>query len=328
MDDLEQLIKKIAEEAGVDENEVRERIEEKKTELSGLISDEGAAHIVAKELGIPLIKRMEKKLNLENVIPGMRNVDVVGRVTKISPIREFKTDNAEGKVCNIRIADATGSVRVSLWNDEIDKIKDIKEGDVVRVRGYVREDNWGNPEIRLGHYGSIQLSQEEMPSLDELMDVKQIERACIRDLKEGQWKEIRGALLHVFETNPFYEVCPECKKRLKQENGKFLCDEHGEVEPNFSIVLSGIVDDGTGNMRIVLFGSQAESLIGMTVNEAREIYDRKKEVSSLLENVPLGKEFVFEGRVRKNEFFDRLEFIANNVKNVNVQEEISRLING
>lgn len=134
-----------------------------------------------------------------------------------------------------------------------------------------------------------------------------------------------AALVQVFETNPFYYTCPECGKTIKGDKGEYVCDEHGKVEPSSVLVISGIVDDGSENMRIVLFRENAEAVLGMTTDEARKIFDENGD-KELLKRIKLGKEFLFEGRVRKNKFFDRLEFIANRVKNVNVEEEIEKLI--
>ncbi len=45
-----------------------------------------------------------------------------------------------------------------------------------------------------------------------------------------------------------------------------------------------------------------------------------------MENIELGMEFVLEGRVRKNSMFNRLEFTVNSVEEVDVRQEIERLL--
>ena len=115
---LNELIKKLSSESGLSESEIVSKIEEKRAELSDLISEEGAAYIVAKELGVAIIK--QERLDIANIIPGMQNVDVIGKITRISPIREFSTEKAKGRVANVTIADTTSSVRISLWNDGVE----------------------------------------------------------------------------------------------------------------------------------------------------------------------------------------------------------------
>ena len=321
---LNELVKKISSESGLDEKEIMRLIEEKRDELSGLISEEGAAYIVAKELDVSIIK--QERLDIAHIIPGMQNVDVIGKITKMSPIREFSTEKAKGRVTNVTIADSTGSVRISLWNEEINNLEGLEINDVVHVKGYVKEDNLGNPEIRLGRYGVIAKSDEEITTIKQTH--RATDRNSIADLMEGGYREIRAPLLQVFESNVFYEICLQCRKRVKlNENDDFTCEEHGVIEPDYGLILSGIADDSTGSIRIVFFNENAEKLLDMTAKEAKKLFDRKKKLEAIISLVPLGKEFVFEGRARRNQLFDRLEFIVSDVKPVDTKKEIEMMLN-
>ena len=53
---LKDIIQEISKSSGSSESEVKKKIEEKQLELSGLVSAEGAAYIVGKELGVNLLK--------------------------------------------------------------------------------------------------------------------------------------------------------------------------------------------------------------------------------------------------------------------------------
>src|SRR3990167_2914017 len=88
---LNEMIEKIAAETGLEPHDIMQKIEGKKTEMSGLISEEGAAYIIAKELGIS-ISRKDERLNISSILPGMQNVDILGKITKILPVREFSSD--------------------------------------------------------------------------------------------------------------------------------------------------------------------------------------------------------------------------------------------
>lgn len=317
---MEEIIQRISFATGMSEEEIKEKIEEKKLELSGLISDEGAAYLVAKEVGVDIVQ--QQKLNIESLVAGMQNVDIIGKVVKISPVREFNTEKSQGKVANMFLADETGSVRVSLWNDEIEKIEGIKEGDVVRIKGYVKDNNISGPEIRLGRYGIITKSEEKIENIKN----RTAERSKISELRENNYKEVRAALVQVFEGSIFYEICPQCKSRLKEEKD-YKCEEHGDVQPEYGIIITGIIDDGSGNMRAVFFNENAEKIIGMTKNDAKKLFDRKKKLDAVLEHVSLGKDFILTGKVRRNSFFDRLEFVVSDVKEVEIKKEIELIMN-
>lgn len=326
MNELEEVVKKIVEHTGMSEEDVRRKIKEKKEELSNLISDEGAAYILAKEYGIDLIKRKSYKLKIKNVISGMRNIEVTGRIVKVDPVKEFKTEKSEGKLCSFYIGDETGIIRVVLWNKEIDKLSPFKEGDVIKIKGYV-VDNFGQPEIRIGDFGTIESSSENIISLEEIKQKFPIERPTrvyerkeIKDIKEGDSAEVRACFVQIFYTNPFFFSCPECGKTLKEGP----CEEHEKREPN--LVISGVIDDGTGNIRTVLFRNNVEKLIGINTKEA--IAEAEKSgFESILNKVPLGKEFIFKGYAKMNKIFDRLEFIVNEVEDVDAKKEAEKLLN-
>lgn len=309
------FVKKISEESGLSEEEVLGRVSEKRARLS--VSEEGAAYMVAKELGIALARKQER-LNIASLIPGMQNADILGKVMRIMK-REFETEKAKGRLANVFLADETGTARLVLWNDEMQKLDEIAEGDVIHVKGSVREGLLG-PELRLGRYGVLAKSDETIA----VTAGRRYERCDVAELEEGGANEIKAAIVHVFESNPFYEVCPQCNVRVKEPD--YECPEHGKVEPGHALVVSGILDDGTENVRFVSFGENAENIIGMKVADARKAFMRKMEKSAIFEHVRLGKEFVFDGVVRRNRLFDRLEFIVNNIKSVDVKIEIERLL--
>ena len=154
--------------------------------------------------------------------------------------------------------------------------------------------------------------------LPEVGKMQKTSKNTISELREGESAEVRAAIVQLFETNFFYEVCPECGKRVK--DGK--CADHGEVEPSKNIVLSGVIDDGTGNIRAVFFRENALNLIGMSMEDVLEKGD-----SFFGDLDVLGKEFLISGRVRRNKMFNRLEFVANNVKEVDIENEVDKLIN-
>ncbi len=316
-----EIIQKIAEKTGMSDEDIRRKIKEKQDELSGLISSEGAAYIIARELGIDLGTRTQKSLEIKNVLSGIRNLDISGRITRITQPKEFEKNGKKSSVASITLSDSTGSVRLSLWDDQTQLVKELKEGMAVAVfGGYTKEDNRGGVEIRLSKRGGLRILQDsDLPEIQ----ARPAERGYtnLDDAKEGENYEIRAALLQIFESASFYEVCPSCGSRVRGPD--FSCKTHGNVKPTYAMVISGVIDDGTWNMRAVFFRESAEKVLGMKTEEA---YKKKDVLFDNLEDM-LGSEFIFTGRVRKNQMFERLEFIVSDVKPVNVINEINKLIN-
>ena len=91
-------------------------------------------------------------------------VDLIAEVTEKGDIREFDKFGKKGRVCNAKIKDATGDVKLTLWNEQIDQ---IKVGDKVHIiNGWVAE--WqGEKQLSTGKFGQLEVVGEGSESTDE-----------------------------------------------------------------------------------------------------------------------------------------------------------------
>lgn len=323
---FENVLNKIEEQANLSREELMEKIGKKYEELEGLITKEGAAYLVARDLGISL-PVATRRLQMKNIVPGMKNVNIVGRIFRISQINSFeRVDGSKGRIVNIFVSDGTSYVRLPLWNDQVDLIEaeSIKLGDVIQItNGLARENVFGDVEISLGRFGGIRQIEDSMefPSLEELgkrfFSISP-ERVSLKDIVPGNF-EIKATITHVFKGRFLFNICPVCSCSLDGEK----CPEHGIVEPNQAQVISCIADDATGDLRVVFFRDLAEDVCGVSSQElaAIDIEERYQIIKEKL----LGRELIISGRVRKNKIFDRLEMIVNEFKDLNVLEESKKL---
>ena len=67
----EEIILKINEKTKMSVNEIEDRTEAKLKQLSGLISKEGAAHIIANELGVKVFEPLSGRLQIKNILTGL-----------------------------------------------------------------------------------------------------------------------------------------------------------------------------------------------------------------------------------------------------------------
>ena len=304
---LPELIETIKKESGLSEAEINNKITQKLNQLSGLISKEGAAHIIANELGIKLLEQIQGKLQIKNILAGMRSVETVGKVTQIFEVREFQSQNRSGKVGSIIMGDETGAIRLVMWGSQTDHIAKLNQGDIIKVENAYCRENQGRKEIHMNDRSSLAINPEgesvgEVKTTEERAAAK---RKSISTLEEANNIELLATIVQVFEPR-FYEVCPQCNKRAKQTDTGFECKDHGKVAPAYSAVMNLFLDDGTGNIRAVFFKNQADRLIG------KDILQFKDDVPSfeVVKNDLLGKIIKVIGRVTKNDMFDRLEFIS------------------
>ncbi len=318
---LKTIIDKIKQETGLDEQSILELIDKKQKELDNLITKEGAAILVAKEFGIKLEFSNQQRLQIRNLVPGLKNVSVVGRVFKITEPIEFEKNGNKGKLAKLYVGDETGYFILTLWNDQVSYVEDklIKLGDVIEVKGaLVKENMYGEIEISLGKYGLIKKSDASLPSLEELekLHFQSYRKASIAELKPGYY-EVSGMIVHIFKSNYVFEFCPICKSRIEAH----YCKQHGNVEPNYSIILNTLLDDETQTIRVVFFNETASKLLGMDAREFLGVEDKE----GLLREKILGKEVIVKGKVRKNPIFNRLELLADSVEYLNIDKATNEL---
>ena len=319
---FEQMVAKIKESSGLSEDEINAKVKSKREQLSGLISKEGAAHIVANELGVKLFET--GKLKIKDILVGMRSVETVGRVAQIYEVREFVTDGREGKVGSFLLGDDTGVIRVVLWGSQADNISNMQENTVIKVKdAYVKENMNGRKELHLNVNSKLIIAPEG-ETVEEYKKPESI-RKKINELTETDDNvEILGTIVQVFEPR-FFEICPTCGKRARQREESFVCDVHGAVSPDYAYVLNVFLDDGIDNIRTVLFRQQADKLLNKSHEQMLEFRDFPERFDTIKTDL-LGKMVKLVGRVSKNDMFQRLEFIANSVDtNLDPDEEIKKL---
>ncbi|MBU1976305.1 MAG: hypothetical protein KKG59_07935 [Nanoarchaeota archaeon] len=302
---LQDIISKIKENSGLTEEEINNKIKEKLESLSGLISKEGAAHIIANELGVKLVQT-EGTVPIKNLLAGMRNVEVAGQVTQKWEVRQFSKGERKGSVASLVIADSTGSIRLVFWNDQTDNFVKINEGDILKIEsGFVKE-NQGRKEIHLNSATKLEIN----PANVKIEINTSPERKKLADLKENDENvEVLGTVVQVFDPR-FFEVCEKCGKRLSKKENDFVCDVHGVLKPDYAYVMNLFLDDGTSNIRTVLWRQQAQKLLEKTDEEIKVIRESPAEFEKIRSEL-LGQFIKIVGRVKKNEGFDSLELVAN-----------------
>ncbi len=92
-------------------------------------------------------------------------VDIVVDIVDVGESREFEKFGKTGRVSNAVAKYETGDIKLTLWNDDIDK---IKAGDKVKItNGYVSE--WqGELQLGTGKFGSMEVIGENKETKEEM----------------------------------------------------------------------------------------------------------------------------------------------------------------
>jgi ssDNA-binding replication factor A large subunit len=310
MQNYELLLERIAKSADKPREEIERMVEAKKAKLSGLISKEGAAQIISAELGISF---EDQDLKISELMHGMKKVNTVGKIVTVFPVREFEKNGRSGKVLNFIIADETGNSKAVLWDVNhivLFENGELKQGDSVEIKNGSTKEN----EIHLSSFSEIKKSSQVFENVKTELAVS--EKSLV-DAQQGQTIKVRGIVVQIFQPR-FYSVCPECNKKVISEGEIFNCAEHGTVTPKSRAILNFVLDDGTETMRVVMFSDSINSLI-----PEEDLKDSEKSI--LFRDDFMGTEVYLSGNVKRNQLFNNLEVVANNIEKVDVEKLIEVL---
>jgi len=93
-------------------------------------------------------------MKIKDLRNGMRRVDVEGKVVEKSEAREVRSRyrNVILRVATATITDDTGTIKLTLWNDQINQ---VNVDDTVKIEnGYVTSFR-GEIQLNVGKYGKL-----------------------------------------------------------------------------------------------------------------------------------------------------------------------------
>ncbi len=93
-------------------------------------------------------------MQIKELQPKQGKVDITVTVVEKSEPRTFTKFNSQGQVCNAKVKDDSGTITLSLWNEQVSQI-DV--GDVISIKnGYVSE--WqGEMQLSTGKFGKLEV---------------------------------------------------------------------------------------------------------------------------------------------------------------------------
>ncbi|MFB6091597.1 MAG: single-stranded DNA binding protein [Haloquadratum sp.] len=157
----------------VDFEEFEAAVEDKVEQMGGLADEETAAMLIAHEL------RDEEVEGVADVEPGMDEVKFLAKVLSVGDLRTFERDGDdedEGKVVNVDVADESGRIRITMWDEMAeDAVERLEVGQVLRVAGRPKEG-----------YNGVEVNVDTVePAPDAEVDVQAQDAYRVEDLALG-----------------------------------------------------------------------------------------------------------------------------------------------
>ncbi len=101
--------------------------------------------------------------NVKDMTENLKNVNATLKVIEIGEVKDIKSQYGDKRVCEVKVADGTGSILLSLWDDQIGK---ITTGDTITIQnGYISVVR-NSMRLNIGKYGKMLLSEEGLADVN------------------------------------------------------------------------------------------------------------------------------------------------------------------
>ncbi len=248
---LEETIRKILQaKPEITREELLKKFDRKRMETGYLLNLEGAAFLVANDLGVILQDRnqLETRIKIKDVISKLRDVTIVGRLIMIYPIREFaRPDGSVGRLQRLFIGDESGTTETCIWNNKIDEynLQKISVNSIIKIEhAYSRESMDGQFELHIGDRSRITVIIDENSSIPTRQNFFRKIYEAQKGMKNFNFI---GIVARVFPVKQFNRADGEGKvQRLR-------------------------IRDDSGEINLVIWDSKLEEIESVDVNDKIEV---------------------------------------------------------
>ena len=207
--------------------------------------------------GVEELEKMNQ-MDISSLSDGSRDVNIIVEIHEWDK-RTFTRDGVEKYLWSGKIADNTGQCRMSAWQD-----LPISENDLpvcLKLSG-VRVRAWqGIPDITVDRADQVEVLSDT--PWEEKVDLSNQEiEIKVSELARGSGRigvKTQGVFVSIRDDSGLIMRCPDCRRTLKDG----VCSIHGEVEGNQDIRLRFVIDDGAGNVSVILNSECTQMLLGM-----------------------------------------------------------------
>ncbi len=109
-------------------------------------------------------------MQIKDLQPRQGKVEITATVIEKEDARDIATANFSGRVCNAKLQDESGTIKLTLWNDQITQ---VDNGDKIKIaNGYVSEYQ-GEMQLSTGKFGKLEVVTKGTEKSDAKQSAKQ-----------------------------------------------------------------------------------------------------------------------------------------------------------
>jgi len=289
----------------ISREQILERLDREKTKTGSFISDDVLLRMIAAEFGVEVSKEARTlTLLIRDLIPGLNDVTVVGRVVAVFPSKTFEA-NKRGKVASLLIVDENSILRIVLWNDKTEVMESgkVKVGHIIRFsHGYTKEDYSGRVELHIRKRSEIEINPKDVEAKDYPTISKFVTKIGeITQSHKNKRANITGTVKKLFPISTF--------TRRDSTSGKVMrfifADETGEIPV---VVWNEKVDELEETMRKGAKLQLVNAKVKKTISTGLEIHVNSQ---------------TYVETIKSTERFSKIADLREGLKHVNVKGAVA-----
>tara|TARA_Y100000310_G_scaffold345831_1_gene470787 strand:- start:10253 stop:10651 length:399 start_codon:yes stop_codon:yes gene_type:complete len=95
-------------------------------------------------------------MQIKDLAANQGKCDITASVLEKGDVREFNKFGKAGRVCNAKVKDESGTVSLTLWNDEIEQ---VSPGDKVKITNGWCSEFQGELQLSAGKFGKMEVEK-------------------------------------------------------------------------------------------------------------------------------------------------------------------------
>ncbi len=189
---------------------------------------------VTREISLPSFV----PIKIDRLTPNMSDVDILGRVVNVGNPREFsRRSGGIGRIGDLFLMDETGTIRLSLWDEQVDLLDKISLGDTILVGGAYTRERFSIIGLNLGKMGTLTIN----PDIKAATTLPKISKKAtpIGQLKIGLNSIVEGT---ISEAPSIRVITTKDGREMKVASFR-LKDETGEIQGSLWRELANAVEN-------------------------------------------------------------------------------------
>jgi len=110
-------------------------------------------------------------MEIKEIQANQGKIDIVAKVVEKEEPRTFEKFGKKGSVCNAKLKDDSGEIKLTLWNEDVEK---VSLGDKIHIKNGWCSEYQGERQLSSGKFGEIEIVESSEVKDDNQESPKEI----------------------------------------------------------------------------------------------------------------------------------------------------------